>query len=63
MIKFFSNNRIIFYIVNFSIIFLYLVSRQFNGLIIYGTIKNTTSNHTKFYNIIKSFLCIYFRYR
>ena len=39
MIKFFSNNRIIFYIVNFSIIFLYLYPGSLLGLIIYGTEK------------------------
>ena len=39
MIKFFSNNRIIFYIVNFSIIFLYLYPGSLLGLIIYGSGK------------------------
>ena len=39
MIKFFSNNRIIFYIVNFSIIFLYLYPGSLLGLIIYGSEK------------------------
>ena len=39
MIKFFSNNRIIFYIVNFSIIFLYIYPGSLLGLIIYGSEK------------------------
>ena len=39
MIKFFSNNKIIFYIVNFSIIFLYLYPGSLLGLIIYGSGK------------------------
>ena len=39
MIKFFSNNRIIFYIVNFSIIFLYLYPGSLLGRIIYGSEK------------------------
>ena len=39
MIKFFSNNRIIFYIVNFSIIFLYIYPGSLLGLIIYGNEK------------------------
>ena len=39
MIKFFSNNRIIFYISNFSIIFLYLYPGSFLGQIIYGSKK------------------------
>ena len=39
MIKFFSNNRIIFYIVNFSIIFIYLYPGSLLGLIIYGSEK------------------------
>ena len=39
MIKFFSNNRIIFYFVNFSIIFLYLYPGSLLGRIIYGSEK------------------------
>ena len=39
MIKFFSNNRIIFYIINFSIIFLYLYPGSLLGQIIYGSKK------------------------
>ena len=39
MIKFFSNNRIIFYIINFSIILLYLYPGSLLGLIIYKSEK------------------------
>ena len=39
MIKFFANNRIIFYIVNFFIIFLYIYPGSLLGLIIYGSEK------------------------
>ena len=37
MIKFFSNYRIIFYIINCSLIFLYLYPGSLLGLIIYGS--------------------------
>ena len=39
MNKFFLNNKIIFYIVNFSIIFLYLYPGSLLGLIIHGNKK------------------------
>ena len=39
MIKFFSKNIIIFYTVNFSLIFLYLYPGSLLGLIIYGSEK------------------------
>ena len=37
MIKFFSNYRIIFYVINCSLIFLYLYPGSLLGLIIYGS--------------------------
>ncbi len=39
MIKFFSNYRIIFYFINFSLIFLYLYPGSLLGKVIYGSKK------------------------
>jgi len=39
MIKFFSNNKLIFYVINFLVIFLYLFPGSLFGWIIYNDIK------------------------
>ena len=39
MIKFFSNNKIIFYLMNFLLIFLYLFPGSIIGWLFYGNIK------------------------
>jgi VanZ family protein len=39
MLKFFSNHRIIFYFINFSLIFLYLYPGSILGQLIYGSKK------------------------
>ena len=39
MIKFFSNNKIIFYLMNFLLIFLYLFPGSLIGWLFYGNIK------------------------
>ena len=39
MIKFFSNNKIFFYSINFSLIFLYLYPGSLMGQVIYGSKK------------------------
>ena len=39
MIKFFSNNKIVFYLINFSLIFLYLFPGSLIGQVLYGSKK------------------------
>ncbi len=39
MVKFFSNNKLIFYVINFFVIFLYLFPGSLFGWIIYNDIK------------------------
>ena len=39
MIKFFSNNKIVFYLINFSLIFLYLFPGSLIGQVFYGSKK------------------------
>ena len=39
MIKFFSNYKIVFYSINFSLIFLYVFPGSLVGLVVYGSKK------------------------